>query len=448
MGHVPPMLDRAHHQSRRGPETPRRPGLLPLATLGLVACVCAPAHGFHSTFGASLERIEIDGNVFGAHDGVADWVDEFDGDVLGPDWRPPMGTVIQSGGVLTLQNPGMDFPYEPKLDQSVVSHATPAARSDGSYTVVAQWTPNLSETDRRVHLQLVGHGDWLFIESAGLSITNLSPAVAAAYGPSVLPGYAISQELSRLNSGYDPPALIRYDAVPLDPASVTGSIVFRLAVDVEASMVTTSFSLDGGATFQSPFPPLPMFWVGGVVKHDIIAGAAAVQVGPLPHKNGYLGLRSFEIKSSSSSRKVKYHAKEARIPLWDNPTEGGVTLNVVVDGVTKCFRMPTGGWTMIRYGTYKYLDREGTYGPVRRAKLSRGISRDFDVRVDAIGSADEIGLAPPNPGLRVDTNLEVAGLTDFCSSSVGGKLRANHERVFKIQSSPPPTSCAVSACAP
>jgi len=47
--------------------------------------------------------------------------------------------------------------------------------------------------------------------------------------------------------------------VPLDPATITGPVVFRTHVDDAAKLAQASFSLDGGATFQSPFPPTPVF---------------------------------------------------------------------------------------------------------------------------------------------------------------------------------------------
>jgi hypothetical protein len=145
---------------------------------------------------------------------------------------------------------------------------------------------------------------------------------------------------------------------------------------------------------------------------------------------------------------VKWHAKQFNVPLWDDPLAGGVTLNVALDGVMKCFRMPASGWRELHYARYAYSDRARAYGPVRKARLSRGPGYDFDAVIQIVGTADEVGLAPPNPGVRLDTDFEVGGLTDYCSSSVGGRIRTNDERAFKVQDAPSPASCGVSACGP
>ncbi len=51
----------------------------------------------------------------------------------------------------------------------------------------------------------------------------------------------------------------QHDEVAIDPADITGEIVLRLAFDDVADTLTCSFSLDGGYTYQSPFPPYHVF---------------------------------------------------------------------------------------------------------------------------------------------------------------------------------------------
>src|SRR5262249_23719679 len=86
-----------------------------LAALALVGCLAGPVHAFHSTFSASLDRVEIDGNVFGPYDGVPDVVDEFDDGAVGPGWSQIAGSSTESGGVVTFHNPGVDFAYTPTI---------------------------------------------------------------------------------------------------------------------------------------------------------------------------------------------------------------------------------------------------------------------------------------------------------------------------------------------
>src|SRR5262249_17743217 len=46
---------------------------------------------------------------------------------------------------------------------------------------------------------------------------------------------------------------------PIDPAAITGPVVLRLAFDDATNVATTSVSLDGGATYQSPLTPTQIF---------------------------------------------------------------------------------------------------------------------------------------------------------------------------------------------
>jgi hypothetical protein len=343
----------------------------------------------------------------------------------------------------------MHLPFTPAIETSMIKHDGDLVGDAGDYTVTTVWTSGLPPTDRRFHMQLVGWGDWLHIETAGISVTNLSMGSAAAYWPVAMPGYVISQELTKLDDNYAAPEVVRYDAVPVNPWEVTGPILLRVAFDDTTNHLTTSFSLDGGATFQSPFTAMPLFRFGGIVDHELYAGAAAVQTGPVPQPTQYVDLRGFEVKQSSSSlRKVKWHAKEFNVPFHGNPTEGGATLNLRVDGVTQCFRMPASGWEEQSYGRYRYVDQYRVHGPVRRARVGGGLKGSFEAKIEVLGPPDDVMLAPPNPGTQMDANLEVAGLTDYCSTSTGGRIRANDAKTFKVQSAPSPASCAVSACSP
>src|SRR5207249_1331134 len=122
--------------------------------------------------------------------------------------------------------------------------------------------------DEEFHFQFYGIGQSV-IESAGLQMTNMSAASAAAQSPPGIAGYAISQALVRIGDSGS-----RTDSVPIDPSSVTGQIVFRVSYDDTTRLLTCSFSLDGGTTFQSPFSPVPIFQ--GVPDSEILLGAGAV----------------------------------------------------------------------------------------------------------------------------------------------------------------------------
>ncbi len=78
-------------------------------------------------------------------------------------------------------------------------------------------------------------------------------------GGGALAGYSVSQSVTHgFGSGF---TTVQYATVPITAASVTGPIVERCSLDETTDMLTCSFSLDGGAAFQAPFPPVHVFMV-------------------------------------------------------------------------------------------------------------------------------------------------------------------------------------------
>jgi hypothetical protein len=83
-----------------------RTSRLATALVALLAIAPATARG-PETFEYVADRVEIDGNVFGPHDGVPDLVDEFDDGALAPNWAVSSGTASESDGLLRLHSPGL-----------------------------------------------------------------------------------------------------------------------------------------------------------------------------------------------------------------------------------------------------------------------------------------------------------------------------------------------------
>ena len=77
------------------------------ALAGLLAVAIGSTAAAVESFEYTAERVEVDGNVFGPRDGVADLVDEFDDGVLAPLWAVSSGTVTESAGLLRLASPGL-----------------------------------------------------------------------------------------------------------------------------------------------------------------------------------------------------------------------------------------------------------------------------------------------------------------------------------------------------
>ena len=75
------------------PQRPFRSRIALLAVAGVWLAGASRAGASHSVFDFQVDRVAIDGNVFGPFDGVADRVDEFDDGALGT-WVVVNGTVM------------------------------------------------------------------------------------------------------------------------------------------------------------------------------------------------------------------------------------------------------------------------------------------------------------------------------------------------------------------
>src|SRR5262249_48316396 len=190
-----------------------------------VTCVFAGRAGAQA-FSSSCDRFEVDGNVFGPADGVPDFVDEFDNGTIAPDWAQLLGTSVEAGGVVTLRDPGTPIPL-PGFNSvtSNIENATGLLNGSGNFTLTAYWVPVIPATDTQLHLQMCGLGSGS--EPAGLSCGTLSAAAPAAQ-PGAIAGPAVSQQLTYIGSPAPPQ---QFATVAVNPADITGRIVFRISFD-------------------------------------------------------------------------------------------------------------------------------------------------------------------------------------------------------------------------
>jgi hypothetical protein len=416
-----------------------------LTSLALVlSWVAAPA--FALTFSSSCDRFEIDGNNFGPFDGSVDFADDFDNASLAPDWSVLLGTVEEAGTDITAHDPGVSVQLGSTLFEiSTIENEVDVGNGEGSFTMTSYWEPTPPGTDAEFHMQLYSLSP--IIEAAGLSMNNFSSQVAMQQGSGALTGYSISQTLTDgVGSGF---TTVQSNSVPIDPMLITGRIVFRMALDDTTDLVTSSFSLDGGTTFLSPFPPIHIF-NSGVADYEILLGAAGLSPNNTPPPpDQLLPLKLLLVKNPDGpeSRRVTYKASSKIDNFFGNPTTGGATLNLKLDSVTQCFHMPPSGWS--RNGrAYAYADPAGLYGPIKVAQWRQSGNGSIVNKVVILGKNGPVDIVPPNPGTQGDATFHVGGGADYCASTAGGTIRPNDAKRFKARNAPAPAACYVPACSP
>src|SRR5262249_26972835 len=262
---------RGRRSPREGPmpATPRWPKLA-LWTL-IASFAYSPAHAV--SFSSSCDRFEIDGSAFGSADGAFDFVDEFNNGTFSPEWIVLLGNAIEMGGDAVVHDPGTPIQLGPTVLQisTIENEVHEVGDGDGNFTMNSYWSPTLPSIDSEFHMQLYSQSP--IIEAAGLTVNNYSAEIAAQQGNGALAGYSVTASVTHgLGSGF---TVVQSNSVAIDTMSVTRPIVLRMSFDDATNMLTCTFSLDGGTTFQSPFPAMQIF-NGGVVDYDILLGAAGL----------------------------------------------------------------------------------------------------------------------------------------------------------------------------
>ena len=315
-----------------------------LVTVGVLAvCGLCPSRARALPFSSSCDRIEIDGNEFGSADGAFDFVDDFANGSLAPEWTVLLGTASESGGAAVVRDPGTPILLGGTVLEisTIENEAHGISDGSGNFTMVSHWLPTVPATNAEFHMQLYAIAP--VIEAAGITVNDNTPEMAAQLGGGALAGYSVSESVTQgFGSGF---TTEQYHAVPIGPGAVTGEIVLRMTFDDTTNLLTCSFSLDGGATFQSPFPSMHIF-NGGVNDYDILLGAAAAEqhtslppptLVPLPLK-----IFDLDNPSSPTARRLRYTAKATEFfgASLGNPAAFGATLHVQVDGGSQCFALP------------------------------------------------------------------------------------------------------------
>jgi cysteine-rich repeat protein len=226
-----------------------------LAIATLVAIMWPPAaYGSHKTFAFDVDRFELTGNVVGS------FVDEFDDGNIIPPWYI-RATVIESGGVVTLQNPGYHddivFPtFTIELDRSDIVLQTAGSgtvyEGGGDFLATSSWVPVIPGPTEFFGLWFAHPLEDETIVATAILYGYADPTSASLISiPSGLVVLAFEYDL-----GYGGVATsFSAEAFSFVPSEVTGSVELRLGYDDANALITKSYSLDGGDTFTD-FSPI------------------------------------------------------------------------------------------------------------------------------------------------------------------------------------------------
>lgn len=374
-----------------------RPSFALGAVLALIAALL-PGSALALPFSSSVLRFEADGNNFGSADGVFDLVDEFDTGMLAPNWSVLLGTALESGSKLTVRDPGVSVALITLLSEiSTVESAVALGNGDGNFTITSYWDPIPLPTNRQFFFQI--YGELPTVEAHGLLVSNLDAAHAAVAGAPV--GLSIARERVFPLGAQVPPV---YDYVAINPADVTGPIVLRMSFDDASDLLTCSFSLDGGATFQSPFAPLQAFVLNP--DGEILLGAAALPDLPPPPPPCAGTITNARVQFQKLNRPpgqqdvrftVRMTLPPTTAPTY-NPLDNGVTL-IALSGNTppefEQFAVPPGAFTcgfsdgwFLKGHNYVYLNESGIIPPTCGGNSANGLAmvkfRDDRARKGAV----------------------------------------------------------------
>jgi hypothetical protein len=136
-----------------------------------------------------VARFEVDGNVLGPQDGAPDFVDEFTGTTIAPNWYQAYGTVSEHDGSLFLTSPGAIYP-SPTGGTTTVSIAAGASNTwvydgDGNFTATAFWEPIIPTEGYHYHFSLFTFGGGpggIFSEIFGIGFGGINGGLAFEHG--------------------------------------------------------------------------------------------------------------------------------------------------------------------------------------------------------------------------------------------------------------------------
>ncbi len=399
-----------------------------------------PVLADHTVFSYGVDRIEVDGQGYGPFDGHADLIDEEFQPISPLNWGRPRGTARWRDGITYLTNPGVHLPGPEgqPLDLSLIASHRYFADGHGDFAVTTYWEPHTPEPGHHFHFSIYTSGnDSPLHETFGLGFQNLPG------------GHGIEQHLTNLDLAAGTYENFMSHFVPVSVAEVTGEIAFRLLFHDASNLMTSSFSLDGGATWRSPFPPGEIF--RGPIRAIFVVSAdptadstttttttttsttlprdrCLVPCQPMRDTHGVLRLADYRNDHRDSLTWRGRSVEPTQVADFGDPetsaydlclidATGDIILQSSVGEGERCFGNPC--WRPLGSRGYQFTDTNGSRGGIRRIVFRKRRASDLSIVITAGG----LGLRMPDLPLALPVLVRLRASNGACWAGVVDRSR-------------------------
>jgi hypothetical protein len=251
-----------------------------IPAVGLLLATTATA----TTYSYNLDRFEISGNNSGG------FTDEFNGTAIDSSiWDIDDPTVTASGGFANFHTPGSiaSIPLG-GTSLSEMSYLNGEGwylhDGDGDYQLTSSWASSIPALNQ-FYVMNMSSMDAEPNENVMLGVANFDATFASllgtSAGPAIFFGWARDVEHGEF----------AIQGFSISPSDITGNILLQLNFLDALNQFATTFSLDGGATYLSPFSNVTA--IGALLdKAEVSFGAEAWEVQHVPLPSSLLLLLS------------------------------------------------------------------------------------------------------------------------------------------------------------
>jgi hypothetical protein len=233
--------------------TPYYLGVLAVTLLGGLLLMLS--HVDAADYSFSVDSFQVTGNL------PVNLVDDFDDGVVAPWWiHDP--TVVESGGMVTFSTPGtieqnsfngITIVNElSNIGSRGISTFFDVQNGAGDFTGLSRWVATVPGENQFYGMGVAYELQQEPHKGVGihLDVTNWDTVFANLLG--IPEGLSITFQ----RTGGIPTSDFIWQGIPISESDITGDILLSMNFDDTNDQFTADFSLDGGATFQSPFAPL------------------------------------------------------------------------------------------------------------------------------------------------------------------------------------------------